>query len=174
MLTLTVQSIVIFISTSREPLSLLNTRLHNPGIFYRKAERRSTLLSHINHILLCHLVKSFHSTVNYDLSAIFRFARLSILFSLIRIAEGARRRLSTFFCFAAFFFLTWVFLVVQLFWVCEPKTAWKHMERPRCDIGYLVPICQLVSKRTVFFVEGLAGFPMMMKAPCTNTDTQQT
>ncbi|KAF8070682.1 hypothetical protein FPV67DRAFT_1036233 [Lyophyllum atratum] len=72
------------------------------------------------------------------------FARLSILFSLIRIdpSAGRRRRLLV---VAVFFFLITVVLVCQLFWVCEPVPSWKDENSPQCLLPRQVVVLQLVT-----------------------------
>ncbi|KAF8063984.1 hypothetical protein FPV67DRAFT_1671735 [Lyophyllum atratum] len=59
------------------------------------------------------------------------FARLSIVFSIIRIdpSETRRRRL---FIVAFLFFLAILVLVSQLFWVCEPAPSWKEESNVEC------------------------------------------
>ncbi|KAF5363119.1 hypothetical protein D9757_011715 [Collybiopsis confluens] len=72
------------------------------------------------------------------------FARLSILFSIIRIHpdEIMRQRL---YVVGFLFFLTHAFLVSQLYWVCEPEPSWKQEESPQCELPKQVVICQLVT-----------------------------
>ncbi|PBK60606.1 hypothetical protein ARMSODRAFT_944675 [Armillaria solidipes] len=71
-------------------------------------------------------------------------ARLSILFSIIRVdpSENRRRRLL---CVAALFILVLAILIAQLYWVCEPEPRWKDMRSPQCTLNKEVAICQLVS-----------------------------
>ncbi|KAK0202323.1 hypothetical protein DFS33DRAFT_1384673 [Desarmillaria ectypa] len=71
-------------------------------------------------------------------------ARLSILFSIIRIdpSETRRRRLLG---IAALFILVLTILIAQLYWVCEPEPRWKDMRSPQCTLNKEVAICQLVS-----------------------------
>ncbi|KAF7770338.1 hypothetical protein Agabi119p4_6312 [Agaricus bisporus var. burnettii] len=71
-------------------------------------------------------------------------ARLSILFSLIRITQNlhSNRILYT---FGAIFVLTWLVLTAQLYWECEPKSAWKEMRVPQCDLSIAVAICQIIA-----------------------------
>ncbi|KAF9446198.1 hypothetical protein P691DRAFT_761838 [Macrolepiota fuliginosa MF-IS2] len=71
-------------------------------------------------------------------------ARLSILFSIIRITRGFRpnRHLAI---AAALFLLAWVVLTAQLYWECETETAWKHAEIPQCKLDRVVAICQLIT-----------------------------
>ncbi|RDB24735.1 hypothetical protein Hypma_007658 [Hypsizygus marmoreus] len=72
------------------------------------------------------------------------FARLSILFSIIRIDPSAvRRRLLLF--VAALFFITTVVLVTQLFWVCEPEPGWKLEDSPQCVLTRQVVVLQIVT-----------------------------
>ncbi|KAG7443920.1 uncharacterized protein BT62DRAFT_988070 [Guyanagaster necrorhizus] len=71
-------------------------------------------------------------------------ARLSILFSMIRVdpSETRRRRL---FCIAALFILVLAILIAQLFWVCEPELGWRDTRSPQCTLNKQVAISQLVS-----------------------------
>ncbi|RDB18573.1 hypothetical protein Hypma_000322 [Hypsizygus marmoreus] len=71
-------------------------------------------------------------------------ARLSILFSMIRIDPSQRRR-TRLLCIAVLFFLVWTILVAQLFWVCEPHAIWKLLPTPQCPLNGQVAISQLVS-----------------------------
>ncbi|KAJ7034374.1 hypothetical protein C8F04DRAFT_956441, partial [Mycena alexandri] len=73
-----------------------------------------------------------------------RASRLSILFSIVRIdpSVGRRRRL---FCVAAAFVATALFLIGQLFWICESQLSWKNAENPHCELTLQVAICQLVT-----------------------------
>jgi hypothetical protein len=71
-------------------------------------------------------------------------ARISILFSIIRIDPDLvmRRRLRW---LAAAFVGALVFYLVQLLWTCERKhDGWKNMRSPQCHIPKVVAICQLV------------------------------
>ncbi|KAF9465589.1 hypothetical protein BDZ94DRAFT_326393 [Collybia nuda] len=72
-------------------------------------------------------------------------ARLSILFSMIRI-DPSRTRQRRLACVGAAFFTTWVLLVAQLFWVCEPNDSWKKLKTPQCPLDEQVAIFQLVCK----------------------------
>lgn len=47
---------------------------------------------------------------------------------------------------AFFFFLQWLLLVTQMFWVCEKgETAWKNRPYAQCVLGEAVGITQLAS-----------------------------
>jgi hypothetical protein len=72
-----------------------------------------------------------------------RPARLSILFSMIRIDPSETRRRRLMFVAVAFF-VVWVTLVAQLFWVCEPNASWKLLKTPQCPLGEQVAVFQLV------------------------------
>ncbi|KAF5363410.1 hypothetical protein D9756_001074 [Leucocoprinus leucothites] len=71
-------------------------------------------------------------------------ARLSILFSLIRIEpfNGWQRVYKT---IGVVFFTIWMVLLAQLFWECEPGVEWKQLPSPQCKLGRSVPILQLTS-----------------------------
>ncbi|KAJ7132185.1 hypothetical protein C8R44DRAFT_698538 [Mycena epipterygia] len=76
--------------------------------------------------------------------AIIWSARLSILFSIIRIdPNGIRRR---FLLGVAFVFLgACIILIAQLFWICERNPQWKNGATPQCPLGRQVVIFQLIS-----------------------------
>lgn len=75
----------------------------------------------------------------------FRSARLSILFSVIRIDPWERRR-KRLLLIAILFLVAFAILLIQLFWVCEPNPAWKRLRNPQCPLSTQVPIFQLVSQ----------------------------
>lgn len=70
-------------------------------------------------------------------------ARLSILFSIIRIDPDphVRRRLTF---VAGLFFGAILFFLAQLLWVCEPQKGWKEERSPQCALNKEVAICQVV------------------------------
>ncbi|KAF8634647.1 hypothetical protein AX15_000790 [Amanita polypyramis BW_CC] len=71
-------------------------------------------------------------------------ARLSLLFSIIRIDLNPLRRSYLFFN-AYLFGMLCLLLVAQLFWDCEPRRRWKLLNPPQCHIGLQVAIFQLIS-----------------------------
>ncbi|TFK34016.1 hypothetical protein BDQ12DRAFT_738409 [Crucibulum laeve] len=71
-------------------------------------------------------------------------ARLSILFSIIRIDPDITRRY--FMKGAAVLFgVAWVILIGQIYWECEPEPNWKSKPVPQCELNADVGICQLIS-----------------------------
>ncbi|KAF8335095.1 hypothetical protein F5887DRAFT_624166 [Amanita rubescens] len=71
-------------------------------------------------------------------------ARLSLLFSIIRIDPNPIRR--KFLIFNAYIFaLVCVLLVAQIFWICEPQRKWKSLKPPQCHVGLQVALLQLVT-----------------------------
>ncbi|EJD36626.1 hypothetical protein AURDEDRAFT_117041 [Auricularia subglabra TFB-10046 SS5] len=86
-------------------------------------------------------------------------ARLSILFSVIRLEPNVSSRKKLYWAALALF-LTVVFLIAQLFWVCEPEPHWKDLASPQCTLNKQVAICQLV---TDILSDGLLVFaPLRM------------
>ncbi|EIN03555.1 hypothetical protein PUNSTDRAFT_128715 [Punctularia strigosozonata HHB-11173 SS5] len=72
-------------------------------------------------------------------------ARLSILFSIIRI-DSNQRRTHILRWTAGLFGLVLVVMICQLFWVCEPLGGtWKNERSPQCPLDQQVAICQLVT-----------------------------
>jgi len=77
-------------------------------------------------------------------SAVVWCTRLSILFSIVRLATGhTMRRLL--YCLAAIFFFFWGLLFAQTFWVCENDPNWKDAALPQCNLGIQVGILQLIA-----------------------------
>lgn len=71
-------------------------------------------------------------------------ARLSILFSIIRVTRTFRRTVPLL-IISGIFLLTWLLLTAQLYWECEVQTAWKHLEIPQCHLSRAVAIFQIIS-----------------------------
>ncbi|KAJ7493361.1 hypothetical protein B0H11DRAFT_959951 [Mycena galericulata] len=96
------------------------------------------------HFLLHYLVSSFPFVSEKQTLSVRRSARLSILFSIIRIdPNGTRRRILL---GVAFVFLSiCLVLIAQLFWVCERKHGWKDAATPQCPLSRQVVIFQLIS-----------------------------
>jgi hypothetical protein len=71
-------------------------------------------------------------------------ARISILFSIIRIdPDPVKRRRSMW--LAALFVGAIGFFLAQLFWTCETiHNGWKNKPSPQCPLPKQVAICQLV------------------------------
>ncbi|KII85936.1 hypothetical protein PLICRDRAFT_94109 [Plicaturopsis crispa FD-325 SS-3] len=71
-------------------------------------------------------------------------ARLSIIFSVVRIdPSGYRRR--KLYIFIVLFFLALILLFVQLFIVCEHQPGWKDAHNPQCTLTRLIAISQLTT-----------------------------
>ncbi|KAL0959900.1 hypothetical protein HGRIS_011567 [Hohenbuehelia grisea] len=85
--------------------------------------------------------------------------RLSILFSIVRIAPSRimRRML---YGLAGLFFVCWGILFAQDFWVCEGEPSWKELPAPQCTLGTQVAIAQLITD--VFADAALIAFPMKL------------
>lgn len=124
----------------------------------RSFRRRCTLLFDVEHVLCCHMVSLFCRCQRFPLEvrlsfsrpalipiAIYRSARLSILFSIIRITHTHQPN-RILHAFGILFLLAWLILTAQLYWECETKTAWKHTEIPQCNLSVAVAICQLIGK----------------------------
>ncbi|KAJ6624870.1 hypothetical protein B0H10DRAFT_680622 [Mycena sp. CBHHK59/15] len=76
--------------------------------------------------------------------AIIWSARLSILFSIMRIdPNGMRHRFLL--GIALLFFVACLILIAQLFWVCERAPLWKDKATPQCPLSWQVVIFQLIS-----------------------------
>lgn len=71
-------------------------------------------------------------------------ARLSILFSVVRITPPGNTR-KFLFGLVGTFVLIWIILFAQVFWVCENEPLWKDTPAPQCALGRNVAIAQLIS-----------------------------
>ena len=73
-------------------------------------------------------------------------ARLSIIFTVVRIAPWASQK-RIMLIVAAVMVFQWILLMVQLFWVCEKgDTSWKDAPFALCPLGLHVAITQVVSE----------------------------
>ncbi|RDB22156.1 hypothetical protein Hypma_010678 [Hypsizygus marmoreus] len=71
-------------------------------------------------------------------------ARLSIIFSVIRITPAGNPK-SILYGLAASFIVLWIILFTQLMVICEKQPLWKDAPAPQCVLGQSVAIAQLVS-----------------------------
>jgi hypothetical protein len=76
--------------------------------------------------------------------AIIWSARLSIIFSVIRIDPWEKRRRRLLYI-AILFLVAFIILILQLFWVCEPNPGWKKLKNPQCPLNMQVAILQLIT-----------------------------
>jgi hypothetical protein len=98
-------------------------------------------LSRLNRIAAYYLIATTFYAVIWS-------ARLSILFSIIRIDPDPvmRRRLGW---LAGAFIAAIALFFTQLFWVCETMhNGWKNKPSPQCPLPKQVAICQLVCTST--------------------------
>ncbi|KAF9648662.1 hypothetical protein BDM02DRAFT_3115143 [Thelephora ganbajun] len=73
-------------------------------------------------------------------------ARLSIVFTVIRIAPWPSQ-IRVLLGVAVFFFLQWILLVTQMFWVCEKgNNSWKNKKYAQCVLGEAVGITQVATE----------------------------
>lgn len=68
---------------------------------------------------------------------------MSILFTVIRLSFGLTRRVLGYFGIA--WFITWIVLFSQVWWVCEREPDWKNQAIPQCLLGENVAIAQVIS-----------------------------
>ncbi|KAJ7922283.1 hypothetical protein B0H13DRAFT_2267548 [Mycena leptocephala] len=86
-------------------------------------------------------------------------SRLSILFSIVRIEPSAQRRRLLFWV-AATFVAAALFLLGQLFWICESNPSWKNFESVQCELPLQVGICQIVTDVIADSILLLAPLPL--------------
>jgi len=89
-------------------------------------------------------------------------SRISIMFTIVRLAINiAVRRMLTFVVVA--FFIAWMVLLAQVFWTCEAESAWKIQPRPQCDLGRNVAIAQIITDVFGDFILIVAPFRLIYK-----------
>ena len=76
--------------------------------------------------------------------AVLRTARVSILFTVIRLSFGLMRRILGY--VAIVMVITWLVLFCQVWWVCESEPGWKNQPIPQCLLGENVAIAQVISE----------------------------
>ncbi|KAJ7634731.1 hypothetical protein FB45DRAFT_909702 [Roridomyces roridus] len=69
-------------------------------------------------------------------------ARISILFTIIRLSAGLQRRFLL--VVAIWLFVAWAILFSQVWWVCEAEPGWKELSLPQCVLGRNVAIAQFI------------------------------
>ncbi len=116
--------------------------------WFVEAESSGGVLLDGNIVLYDYLVSNISLSVGV-ISCGDRSARLSILFSIIRLDPSERRRRRLLWI-GVLFFLVLVILICQLFWVCEPEPKWKDMRSPQCTLNKQVAICQLVCTSMIY------------------------
>ncbi|KAJ6472838.1 hypothetical protein C8R47DRAFT_720390 [Mycena vitilis] len=71
-------------------------------------------------------------------------ARISILFTVMRLCFFGRLRRLLFWV-AILFFVTWAILFAQVWWVCERQPGWKDLPTPQCALGLTQSITDVIS-----------------------------
>lgn len=73
-----------------------------------------------------------------------RSARLSLLFSLIRVDPHPQRRRFLHYV-AVVYVILCILLVFQLVWICQAQPHWKTRPVPQCHLGWQIALFQLIS-----------------------------
>ncbi|KIK36529.1 hypothetical protein CY34DRAFT_16319 [Suillus luteus UH-Slu-Lm8-n1] len=94
-------------------------------------------------------------------------SRLSILFTVVRLACWGTRRLLI--RIAIIFGVVWAILFAQVWWTCESDPSWKKEPRPQCPLGRNVAIAQIVTDVLGDTVLILAPFFLIYKATVLTT-----
>ncbi|KAG2030151.1 hypothetical protein BDR03DRAFT_1017453 [Suillus americanus] len=92
-------------------------------------------------------------------------SRLSILFTVVRLAYWPQRRILV--RIAIIFGVVWAVLFAQVWWTCESNPSWKKLPRPQCPLGRNVAIAQIVTDVLGDTVLILAPFLIIYKATLT-------
>ncbi|CCL99491.1 uncharacterized protein FIBRA_01509 [Fibroporia radiculosa] len=90
------------------------------------------------------VINSFTWLLDRCLLKYYRSARISILFTIIRLTVPGRLRKGLILSACAFG-LTWAILFAQVWWVCEKEPGWKESPTPQCDLGRNVAIAQVIA-----------------------------
>ncbi|THH16263.1 hypothetical protein EW146_g4347 [Bondarzewia mesenterica] len=108
-------------------VSLTATLLHiqDPPVLSRNAQ-----------VAVYYMIAQFFYAVAWS-------ARLSILFTVIRLSFERLRRMMV--IMSVGFFITWVILFAQVWWVCERQPGWKDQPFPQCILGENVAIAQIIA-----------------------------
>ncbi|KAF8345490.1 hypothetical protein F5887DRAFT_181422 [Amanita rubescens] len=77
-------------------------------------------------------------------SAIIWSARLSLLFSLIRVDPHTKRRRALHYL-AGVYIVLCILLIFQLLWLCQAQPGWKKTAVPQCHLGPPVAVFQLTA-----------------------------
>jgi hypothetical protein len=72
-----------------------------------------------------------------------RFARLSMLFSIIRVDADSSRRKRLLFV-AGTFVIAYILLVTQIYLVCAPNKTWRKRPIPHCPLNTQIVVCQTI------------------------------
>ncbi|KAF9465586.1 hypothetical protein BDZ94DRAFT_1306937 [Collybia nuda] len=115
--------------------SMFTLLIQIAGVFMHVPD--PTRLSHLSRVASYYLMATSFYTIIWS-------ARLSILFSIIRVdSSDNRKRLLK--LVAVLFSVVCIVLIAQLYWVCEPQPKWKDLPSPQCTLNKQIAICQLVS-----------------------------
>ncbi|THH14919.1 hypothetical protein EW146_g5485 [Bondarzewia mesenterica] len=98
-----------------------------------------TTVPHDSKIAVYYMVAQFYYAVAWS-------ARLSILFTVIRLSFERMRRVLAY--MSVVFFIIWAILFAQVWWVCEAEPSWKGQPIPQCALGRNVAIAQVITDVT--------------------------
>ncbi|KIJ25241.1 hypothetical protein M422DRAFT_273819 [Sphaerobolus stellatus SS14] len=71
-------------------------------------------------------------------------ARLSILYTIIRLSTGTLRLILLY--ASAIFLIIWAVLFAQVWWMCEKEPGWKDKPHPQCNLGMEVAVAQVITE----------------------------
>lgn len=125
------------------------TLLHVRFLTYHVQETLTLLISRLSQCFYGVVWSVAVSMSRSPLTYAHRCSRLSILFTVVRLAYwGTQRRILI--CVAILFGVVWGILFAQVWWTCELNPSWKQLPRPQCPLGRDVAIAQIVSTLPLF------------------------
>ncbi|KIL59947.1 hypothetical protein M378DRAFT_962597 [Amanita muscaria Koide BX008] len=83
-------------------------------------------------------------TIAVAFYAIIWTARLSLLFSVIRIDPNRKRR-KWLYGIGTLYVVACLLLITQLLWICEHESQWKTMQTPQCHLTLPIGVAQLTT-----------------------------
>ncbi|KAH9923311.1 hypothetical protein B0H21DRAFT_781484 [Amylocystis lapponica] len=95
-------------------------------------------------------VSTYHRIMGYYMTSVcftcvLWWARISILFSVVRIIPFLMVLQKWAYASVAWFFAMWTVMLVQKVYVCEHNDAWKHLPNVQCVLGRSVAAVELFS-----------------------------
>ncbi|KAM6492193.1 hypothetical protein JOM56_011917, partial [Amanita muscaria] len=83
-------------------------------------------------------------TIAVAFYAVIWTARLSLLFSVIRIDPNKKRR-KWLYGIGTLYVVACLLLITQLLWICEHESQWKTMQTPQCHLTLPIGVAQLTT-----------------------------
>ncbi|KIJ30171.1 hypothetical protein M422DRAFT_99196, partial [Sphaerobolus stellatus SS14] len=86
----------------------------------------------------------FMAAIDIHLQPSSTSARLSILYTIIRLSTGTLRQILLY--ASVIFLIIWAVLFAQVWWMCEKEPGWKDKPHPQCNLGMEVAVAQVITE----------------------------